>query len=159
MPADDHTVVFTLRPARYVPIIFYGGSLAVFAYLLLLSEKSAGVWILGGGGAVVTAVGLAHFAFSYRIEFTRTALHQHRFFGLGDRNIPLASITGVAVRVRRNFYGGAVPRICIVWHGDAICLTSSMYFERDLRRALALLRDADVAVPPEVLHRFKVPAS
>ena len=145
----------TIRPARYLPMILYGGLFVICVYILVTAQ-SAGAYVLGSVGSLAGAVALIHFLLYYRIEFRDGVLHQYRFFGLGDRLVPLASLTGVDMEIRKNFLMMGVPRVCIRWPQDAICLTSSVYRESDLRLALRCISDAGVVVPVEILRRFKV---
>ena len=148
----------SIRPARYLPVMLYGGLFVACAYILVTAQDP-GAYVFGWLGALAGAVGLAHFGVYYRVEVRNGVLRQYRFFGLGDRAAPLASLTMVQMIQRRNYLGMAIPRICIRWPHDAICLTSSVYSERDIRQLIQCMYDAGVTVPTDVLRRFKLHAA
>ena len=145
-----------LRPARYLPILLYGGSLAAWIFVITRLDGGVRDTVIASIGAVASGVLLLHFAWSYRLEVNGETLRQHRYFGLGNRVVPLGAITGVRVDHRANFVGMVVPGLRVLWPAGHIRLTSSVYFERDLRQFISRLRKAGVPVDGEVVRRFNV---
>jgi hypothetical protein len=105
-----------------------------------------------GGGVLV---GL-YLLFLHYVSVEPAALMQRRWLGLGNRTIPLASIRRVSERSGQNWYGATIRTYVVKAEHGQLKLSGAIYWPRDLRRLVKLLRERGIPVSAGVVHHLKL---
>jgi len=104
----------------------------------------------------IALLGGLYLLFLHYVAVEPTALVQRRWLGLGNRTVPFDSIIKVTERNARNWYGATIRTYAIKTNHTELTLTSAIYWPRDLRRLMQLLRDHGVPMSASVVHHLKL---
>jgi hypothetical protein len=141
---------------RWIAVPFPALGLALFGFFIVGGLRGPADYAISTSGAIVSAAALIHWVWFYYIEVTVDSLRQVRFFGLGNRTVPIQQIVEVDVKLGQNSMMMTVGTPCVRWSGGVIQLLSSAYWPRDFKRLIADLRSQGVPVTASAMRYFHV---